>query len=286
MEMVDSMIHGLWQQNGRTRFWRKWRAGSLIGVICLSLVACSSDGDEIEYKERPVEDLYNTAMDELSEGGSKQAAQLFDEVERQHPYSVWATKAQLMSGYAYYKADAYPEAVAALDRFIQLHPGHQDIAYAYYLKALCYYEQISDVARDQKMTKDALETLEEVVKRFPNTQYARDSKLKIDLTKDHLAGKQMAIGRYYLNKEEYVAAINRFRIVVEQYQTTTHAPEALHRLTEAYIALGVVKEAQMAAAVLGHNFPGSEWYKDSFELLQGRNLSPERDSGSWLDWIF
>ena len=167
-----------------------------------------------------------------------------------------------------------------------MHPGHPDIAYAYYLKALSYYEQISDVGRDQKMTTLALAAVRDVIQRFPNTTYARDARLKLDLARDHLAGKDMSIGRYYQRKGDNLAAINRYRAVIENYQTTTHVPEALHRLTEAYLALGITDEAQMSAAVLGHNFPGSSWYEDSYAMLERRNLSPERKEGSWLSWLW
>ena len=211
-----------------------------------------------------------------------EAARLFDEVERQHPYSQWATRAQLMAAYAHYQALAYDDAIIALDRFIQLHPGSDDIAYAYYMKGLCYYEQITDVGRDQRITQQALDALGEVTRRFPESPYSRDAALKIDLTNDHLAGKEMEIGRYYLRQGHQNAAIGRFRTVIERYQTTSHVPEALHRLTEAYLALGVVDEAQAAAAVLGHNFPGSEWYVDSYALLVDANVRPESSSKSWI----
>lgn len=250
-------------------------------ALALAAAACSSTKEE-RYVERPVEELYNEAMNSIQQGLWRTAAKQFDEVERQHPYSVWATKAQLMAAYSHYEDAKYDDAIVALDRFIQLHPGNRDTAYAYYLKALCYYEQITDVQRDQRNTDRALKSLEEVVKRFPESRYARDAKLKIDLTHDHLAGKEMAIGRYYLTQGNQLAAINRFRVVVEKYQTTSQVPEALHRLTEAYLALGIVNEAQTAAAVLGHNFPGSDWYVDSYRLLTGKDLSPKRDEGSWI----
>ncbi len=244
------------------------------------LAACSST--EPEYVERPVEELYNTAMDSLLAADYEESARQFDEVERQHPYSVWASKAQLMAAFAYYQENKYDDAVNALDRFIQLHPGNRDIAYAYYLRAISFYEQISDVGRDQKMTREALAALEEVVRRFPQSRYARDATLKVDLARDHLAGKHMEVGRYYQGQNEYLAAINRFRAVIEDYQTTTHAPEALHRLVECYLALGVADEAQATAAVLGHNFPGSAWYLDSYALLTGVDLRPEENKDSWI----
>ena len=259
---------------------------ALLVALPLALGACSSNDDQQPYVERPVEELYNNAMDELLDSNYKVAAELFDEVERQHPYSVWASKAQLMAAYAHYQNNKYEDAINALDRFIELHPGNRDIAYAYYLKALSFYERISDVRRDQRMTKEAYDALQEVVRRFPDSKYARDAKLKLDLARDHLAGKEMAIGRYYLERGHYLAAINRFRTVVEDYQTTTHVPEALHRLVEAYLALGVVEEAKATAAVLGYNFPGSEWYVDSYALLTGRDLQPESSDESWIGRVW
>jgi outer membrane protein assembly factor BamD len=259
--------------------------GALAAAFLLALAACGSDGEE-EYVERPVEELYNEGLDSLHAGENDDAATFFDEVERQHPYSTWATRAQLMAAYAHYREARYDDALNAIDRFLSLHPGHQSAPYAYYLRGLCYYEQIADVTRDQKNTELALGALGEVVRRYPGTPYARDAQLKIDLTHDHLAGKDMEIGRFYLTRGEYQAAINRFRRVIEQYQTTSHVPEALHRLTEAYLALGIVDEAQTAAAVLGHNYPGSEWYADSYLLLTGVDARPEEDKGSWISRTF
>lgn len=255
-------------------------AALLLGLAPL-LAACSGD-DELAYEEAPVEELYNRGYVNLLDGQNELAAQYFDEVERQHPYSQWAPKAQLMAAYAYYEDNRYDDAINALDRFIELNPGNEDVAYAYYLKAISYYEQISDVGRDQKMTQLALTSLQDVVRRFPDSEYARDAQLKIDLARDHLAGKHMTIGRYYQRQGEYLAAINRFRLVIEDYQTTTHAPEALHRLVESYLALGVTDEAQATAAVLGYNYPGSPWYADSYYLLTGEDLRPEPQQGSWI----
>jgi len=254
-------------------------------LLALAVTGCGSD-EPPAYVERPVEELYNGALDAMQVGDYDEAARLFDEVERQHPYSEWASKAQLMAAYAFYQENSYDEAINALDRFIELHPGSPDVAYAYYLKAICYYEQISDVRRDQRMTTEALNALEELVRRFPNSQYSRDAQLKIDLALDHLAGKHMAVGRFYQSRSEYLAAINRFRTVIERYQTTTHTPEALHRLVECYMAMGIVDEAKSTAAVLGHNFPGSEWYIDSYALLTGENLYPEETEGSWVSDLF
>ncbi len=254
-----------------------------LALAALAVTACTIK-EEPEYVERPVSEIYNTAMNLMQDGYYKRAASEFDEVERQHPYSVWATKAQLMAAYSYYQSNRYDDAIIALDRFTQLHPANRDVAYAYYLKALCYYEQISDVARDQKMTELALDALNEVIKRFPDSEYARDAKIKIDLTYDHLAGKEMEIGRYYLNQKHYLAAINRFRSVVEKYETTTHVPEALHRLTEAYLALGVTSEARKTASVLGHNFPGSDWYSDSYFLFEEKPKTEPEENPWYKVW--
>lgn len=236
------------------------------------LAACSSDEEEIP--EQPAELLYNNAINTLESGAAGKAAPLFEEVERQHPYSQWATQAQLMAAYSYYLIDDYDSAIPALDSFIDLHPGNRNTAYAYYLRALCYYEQIADVTRDQGNTEEAQRTLSDVIARWPATPYARDATLKLDLVRDHLAGKEMEVGRYYLKRGQYLAAINRFKTVVDKYQTTTHVPEALHRLTEAYLSLGITDEAQATAAVLGYNYPGSDWYQDSYALLGERNLEP------------
>lgn len=253
-------------------------------LALLALIGCEADRDA--YRERPVEELYNQAMDRLADGQVQLAAKGFEEVERQHPYSVWSRKAQLMAAYSSYLANRYDEAILAAERYLQLFPGSRDAPYALYLVAISHYEQIVDVGRDQRVTRQALNGLQQVVDRFPDSDYARDARLKIDLTRDHLAGKEMEIGRYYLKRKEYGAAINRFRAVVEQYQTTSHVPEALHRLTEAYLALGVKDEARTAAAVLGHNFPGSEWYSDAYALLTGQNLSPAQAEGSWLSRVW
>ena len=259
------------------RFNFRW--GFLAGALLL-LAGCGGAKDT--YVEKPVEDLYNTAMDQLLDHAYDKAAKSFDEVERQHPYSVWATKAQLMSAYALYQASKYDESIVAADRFIQLHPGHRDVAYAYYLKALDYYVQIADVGRDQRATEKAMTSLADVVRRFPDSRYARDARLKIDLARDHLAGKEMEIGRWYEGQRLYLAAINRFQRVVANYQTTTHVPEALHRLTECYLSLGLPEEAQRTAAVLGYNYPGSAWYSDSYALFKTHapTAIAERGSGS------
>lgn len=249
-------------------------------LACLFLAAfltgCASN-DKNEIREKPVEQLYTEARQAFDNKEYKDAASKFDEVERQHPYSEWATQAKIMSAYASYQADDYDMAVATLDNFIEMHPGHPDVAYAYYLRAICYYEQIVDVGRDQELTRKATDGFNEIIRRFPNTAYARDAKFKKDLTIDHLAGKEMEIGRFYLKRKYYQAAINRFKNVVDNYQMTTHTPEALHRLVEAYLALGLPDEAKKMGAVLGYNYPGSEWYRASYSLLtQGRTLQLDK----------
>ncbi len=250
-------------------------------VVLISSLAACGGAKKDAYIEKPVDDLYNQAMDEMVEERYGPAAKTFDQVESQHPYSVWATKSQLMAAYALYENGSYGEAIVAADRFIQLHPGHRDIAYAYYLKAISYYVQIVDVGRDQKITEQALKALDDVVRRFPDSKYARDAKLKLDFTRDHLAGKEMEIGRYYLKRDQYLAAMNRFKRVIDNYQTTTHVPEALERLIECDLALGLTKEAKDNAAVLGYNYPGSEWYSDGYELVTGAGNPGEPKEG-WL----
>jgi outer membrane protein assembly factor BamD len=252
------------------------------------LLGCATDDAEKDdkYVERPVTDLYNDAQDAMENENWPRAAKLFEEVDRQHPYSEWATRAQIQAAFAYYADMEYEKAQATLDRVLQVHPGNAQVDYAYYLRALTYYDQIYDVRRDQSITGLAEQTLKDVVQRFPNSDYARDAKLKLDLTQDLLAGKDMEVGRYYQKQELYPAAIGRFRNVIETYQTTSHTAEALHRLVECYLALGINSEAQAAGAVLGANFPGSQWYEDSYALLTGRGLTPDAGGSSWLGKIF
>ena len=255
-------------------------------ALVAALAACSSTDDDPEYVERPVEELYNDAYNAALAGEFKEAAPLFDEVERQHPYSVWATQAQLMSAYALYQSNDYDDAVAALDRFIQLNPGNPNVDYAYYLKGLCYYERIVDVGRDQKLTREALSSFEEVVQRFPNSKYARDARLKIDLARNHLAGKEMSIGRWYMRQGQYLAAINRFQRVTTEFDTTEQVPEALLRMTECYMALGLEEEAKRTASVLGYNYPGTDWYEDAYSLAtkgRARTTAESGDDG-WFGW--
>lgn len=244
-------------------------SGLIFSTCILALLAgCSSNGERTDVQvEETADVLYNRAAKALDDGEYIAATRDFEEVERQHPYSKWATQAQLMAAYAYFEGERYDEAVMSLDRFIELHPGSSDIDYAYYLKALCYYRQISGVERDQGMSQDALTAFESLIRRFPDSRYTRDATLKRDLVVDHLAGKEMEIGRYYLERNHLNAAINRFKSVIEKYQTTSHTAEALHRLVEIYVTLGLQNEATHVAAVLGYNYPGSSWYERSYALL-------------------
>ena len=244
--------------------------GACETLSSLSPFSRDSDADRRADVVLPTaEILYNRGVDALNGKRYVVAVQQFDLVEQTYPYSSWAVNAQLMQGYAEYLQSKYTPAIGTLDRFIQLHPAHRDIAYAYYLRALSFYEQIADVQRDQRATQEAIGALQEVVNRFPDSAYGRDARLKIDLGRDHLAGKEMEIGRYYLTQKLYGAAIGRFQRVVDEYQTTNHTAEALHRLTEIYLTLGLTDQARKTAAVLGHNYPGSEWYGDSYDQLVG-----------------
>lgn len=260
---------------------------AILMLSTLSLVACGTASKKEENAkitaDRPVETIYNEAADALDSNKYKTASQLFNEVERQHPYSQWATQAQLMSAFSLYRNGNYDEAVIGLERFIRLHPGHKDIDYAYYLRGLCSYDQITDVTRDQDMTREALESFDTLLRLFPESKYARDAKLKRDLTLDHMAGKEMDIGRYYLTRNYDTAAVRRFMSVVKDYQTTTHVPEALHRLVEAYMHMGMLDEATRVAAVLGYNYPGSVWYEDSYKLLNAEQRQKLMDERSFKD---
>lgn len=247
--------------------YRALAAFSLALLPLLSACSGSSDESAKQGPVPPVETLYNNGVDALNARRFSTANDQFASLEQNYPYSSWAVNAQLMSAYTSYLQNKYTDAIGTLDRFIQLHPAHRDIAYAYYLRALCYYEQIADIQRDQRGTELAMSSLREVANRFPDSAYARDAKLKIDLCFDHLAGKEMEIGRFYQRQHLYTAAIGRFQRVVDDYQTTNHVPEALARLTEIYLALGLKDEARKTAAVLGYNYPGSVWYDDSYTQL-------------------
>jgi outer membrane protein assembly factor BamD len=256
-------------------FPRPLAALALVAAIT-PLAGCAGGGlfgggggaKDTQYVARDVNTLYNSAKQRLDAGNYAVAAALFDEVERQHPYSIWARRAQLMSAFSYYAAKEHQKSIESARRFLSIHPGNKDAPYAMYLIALNQYEQISDVERDQTATKAALDALGEVVRRYPNTRYAADSRLKVDLVRDHLAGKEMEIGRFYQRRGQWLASVTRFRAVVDEYETTSHAPEALMRLTESYLALGIPEEARKAAAVLGANYPGSKWYERAYALVQ------------------
>jgi outer membrane protein assembly factor BamD len=270
---------------------------TLLGASLVLLAGCSIFGgkddetnnankDAASYRERSVEQIYADGWRAINAGAWDLCAAQFNEVDRQHPYSVWARRATLISAFCSYQANNYGAAIATSEQYISLHPGSPEVAYAFYLKAIALYEQIVDIGRDQSNTEGALVALQDVVQRFPDTEYARDATLKIDLTNDHLAGKEMAVGRYYLRQGDYIGAINRFRTVVDQYQTTPQIAEALERICEAYYSLGLDSEAQTAAAVLGRNYPGSGWYRDAFNILRGRNLKPVEDRRSWISQAF
>ncbi|MBW3559371.1 MAG: outer membrane protein assembly factor BamD [Proteobacteria bacterium] len=242
----------------------------------LVVSGCAGDKDKprLAYVERPVELLYATGAKRLDQRRWTEAVQYFDEVERQHPYSEWSRRSILMTIYARYQANDYPEAIAAAERFIQLYPGNPQVGYAYYMKAVSYYEQITDVARDQAATAQAQAALRDVIRRFPDSEFASDARLKLDTANDQLAGKEMNVGRWYLRQNQPLAAIGRFRAVVDRYQTTTHTPEALYRLVEAYLMLGLTDEAKRNGAVLGYNYGGDPWYTDAYALLTDKGLRP------------
>jgi outer membrane protein assembly factor BamD len=249
-------------------------AATLASVLLLAPAAHAADAAKKSAKEnnryvaRDVETLYNAAKNQLDKKRYKVAAILFDEVERQHPYSIWARRAELMSAFSHYLAQDYTESIDSAQRFLSIHPGNKDAPYAMYLIGVDYYEQIGDVNRDQKTSQQALDAMGELIRRYPDTAYAADARLKTDLINDHLAGREMDIGRFYQRRHEWLASIYRFRKVVDTYQTTSHVPEALLRLTESYLELGVPDEARKSAAVLGANFPGSDWYQRAYGLLQ------------------
>ena len=254
---------------------------------CESLSSFSLFPGERQAPDEPADKLYNEGL-YLPNGRQdlKRAAKRFEEVDRQHPYSDWARKSQLMSAYAYYQAGAYDESINSARRYIQLHPGSPDAAYAQFLIGSSYFDQIRDVTRDQDRTERAIAALDEVVRKYPSSEYAVTAKRKIEMARDQLAGKEMMVGRYYMERRDYAGSINRFKIVVTRYQTTRHVEEALLRLTEAYLSLGIIGEAQTSAAVLGHNFPDSRWYKDAYALLQARGLQPSENRGSWISQAF
>jgi outer membrane protein assembly factor BamD len=240
---------------------------ALAVVALLAGCATGKNKADTKYVAMDVNTLYNAALDRLNRHQYKTAAQVFDEVERQHPYSVWSRRAQLMSAFSYYLAHDYTSSIESARRFLSIHPGNRDAPYAYYLIAVDYYEQIRDVNRDQKITQQAMDALGELIRRYPDTRYAADARIKVDLVRDHLAGKEMEVGRFYQRRGNWIASVIRFRKVVDEYQTTSQVPEALMRLTESYLALGLSAEANKTAAVLGANYPGTKWYEHAYELV-------------------
>ncbi len=270
-----------------------WLAASLV-VLAAPLGGCGT-GDLYDkffkkdetFVDEPADKLYNEGLYLMNEKKDRrEAVKKFEEVDRQHPYSDWARKSLLMSAYASYEGGNYDEAISSANRYISLHPGSPDAAYAQYLIAASNYDQIPDVSRDQGRTEKAIAALEEVIRKYPTSEYATTAKKKIEGARDQLAGKEMTIGRYYMDKRDYTAAINRFKVVVTQYQTTRHVEEALARLTEAYMAIGIVGEAQTAAAVLGHNFPDSSWYKDAYNLVKSGGVEPSENKDSYISKAF
>jgi outer membrane protein assembly factor BamD len=257
----------------------------LLGAVSLGLAACASGKPEGELTGT-VSSLYNEGLDKVQAGQYVQAVHSFEELERQYPYSGWATRGQMMTAYAHYRNGAYDEALVTIDRFLQLHPAHPDLAYMFYLKGMSHYAQMTDVNRDQANTREALAAFEALVNRFPDSVYARDARLKVTLCLDHLAGKEMVVGRYYLAQQQYLAAIGRFDEVVKQYPRSSQTPEALYRLVESYLALGVTDEATRAAAILGHNYPANDWYQKAYALLTDRNLAPKGASRTWAGTVW
>lgn len=255
--------------------------------LTAALMGCSwFKKDEPDLEESSPGEIFQLGEAQLADGDAKEAANTFNEIERLYPFSQLAKRAIVMSAYASYLARDDANARASAQRYLDLYPADADAPYAQHVIALTYYDNIVDVGRDQAMTRQALQALNEVVNRYPDSEYARDAQLKIDLTLDHLAGKEMTVGRYYLKRGHYSAAINRFRVVVDKYNTTSQVPEALHRLVEANLALGLERQALASAAVLGHNFPGSDWYANSYALLTGRNVLPEEDSAGFLKRVY
>ena len=254
----------------------------LTAAAALPLVGCAhgKGAKDTAYVARDVSSLYTAAKRAMDRGDYEQGAKLFDEVERQHPYSVWARRAQLMSAFNYYLARKYTEAVSSAQRFVTIHPGNAEAPYAQYLIGMSYYQQIDDVNRDQTNTQQASDAFNDLIRRYPDTRYAADARVKLDLIKDHLAGKEMEVGRFYQRSGQWLAATYRFRSVVDQYQTTSGTPEALERLVECYLALGVPQEAQKAAAVLGRNYPESYWYRQSLKLLGQENKQVSKRTAS------
>ena len=270
---------------------KRWMLAARLAALALLIVAlpaCSWFGAKEDIvPDDPADKLYNEGLYLLNNKRDyKQAAKKFEEVDRQHPYSEWARKSLLMSAYAHYEGTEYDDSITAAKRYVTLHPGSPDAAYAQYLIGSSYYDQIPDISRDQQRTQRAMEALDEVSRKYPNTEYAIAAKKKLEMARDQLAGKEMNTARFYQKRRDYIAAINRFKVVITQYQTTRHVEEALMRLTETYMSLGIVNEAQTAAAVLGHNFPDSKWYKDAYALVTSGGGTPSENKDSWISRAF
>lgn len=255
-------------------------------AFTLPLAGCASDDKNFIAADEPADKLYNEGLTLLNKREFSDAAKKFEEVDRQHPYSDWARKSLLMSAFAYYSEQKLDETINAARRYVALHPGSPDAAYAQYLMASAHFDRIPDISRDQQATERAMRALEEVVRKYPDSEYAEGSRRKLEIARDQLAGKEMMIGRYYMEQRNFTGAINRYKTVVTQYQTTRHAEEALMRLTESYMALGVVNEAQTAAAVLGHNFPSSSWYREAYKLVESNGNPPQENKDSWMSKAF
>jgi outer membrane protein assembly factor BamD len=255
-------------------------------ILALALAGCRDKKPETDVVVDPPDLLYNQALANLQAGDAREATKKFEEIDKEHPYSDYARRATVMSAFLNFRRGKYQEAINDAQRFVTLFPAHPDAAYAQYIIGESYFRQMPDVTRDQEMSRKAIEAMGEVVRKWPDSEYAADAQNKIDIANDQIAGKEMQVGRYYMERREYLAAVNRFKAVVQNYEQTRHVEEALHRLTESYMALGIVPEAQTAAAVLGHNFPDSPWYQDSYRLLGGEGLSPQENKGSWLSRLF
>ena len=259
-------------------------------VVGLSLAACGDrariDRGDVDFEQYTAQQIFERAEYDLARNNPGQAADVFGQVERLYPYSEWAKRALIMQAFSYHKDKDYENSRAAAQRYIDFYPTDEDAGYAQYLLALSYYDQIDEVGRDQGLTFQALQSLREVIERYPDSEYARSAILKFDLAFDHLASKEMEIGRYYLKRDHFAAAINRFRVVVEDFQTTSHTPEALYRLVEAYLSLGLTDEARTAGAILGYNFRGTKWYEDSYKLLTGQGLTLEAAGDNWLRQVY
>ena len=284
--MVPTMVCRLATTTGIERSSRVLRLAALL-LVAFAFGACSMFDKDVAVLDEPADKLYNEALYLLNKKKDpKAAAKKFEEVDRQHPYSEWARKSLIMTAFAYYEAGAYDDCIQSARRYVSLHPGSPDAAYAQFLIGSSHFDQIPEISRDQERTEKAVQTLEEVARKYPTSDYAAAAKRKVEMARDQLAGKEMDVGRWYMQRRDYTGAINRFKVVVTRYQRTRHVEEALLRLTEAYMSLGIVEEAQTSAAVLGHNFPESRWYKDAFALMQAKGLAPNENKGSWISRAF